>query len=82
MGILPLKKRVNCDKCSFATKQRMCWVFAIDEILRYRGTRFPGSRTLCHPGGYPFPLCGLILKVKPDKFRQKGLKVDHISEKV
>ena len=24
-------------------------VFAIDEILRYRGTRFPGSRTLCHP---------------------------------
>ena len=23
--------------------------FAIDEILRYRGTRFPGSRTLCHP---------------------------------
>ena len=50
MGILPLKKRVNCDKCSFATKQRMFGVFAIDEILRYRGTRFPGSRTLCHPG--------------------------------
>ena len=24
-------------------------VFSIDEILRYRGTRFPGSRTLCHP---------------------------------
>ena len=24
-------------------------VFAIDETLRYRGTRFPGSRTLCHP---------------------------------
>ena len=50
MGILPLKKRVNCDKCSFATKQRMFGVFTIDEILRYRGTRFPGSRTLCHPG--------------------------------
>ena len=49
MGILPLKKRVNRDKCSFATKQRMFRVFAIDEILRYRGTRFPGSRTLCHP---------------------------------
>ena len=49
MGILPLKKRVNRDKCSFATKQRMFGVFAIDEILRYRGTRFPGSRTLCHP---------------------------------
>ena len=49
MGILPFKKRVNCDKCSFATKQRMFGVFAIDEILRYRGTRFPGSRTLCHP---------------------------------
>ena len=29
------------DKCSFATKQRMFGVFAIDEILRYRGTRFP-----------------------------------------
>ena len=51
MGILPLKKRVNRDKCSFATKQRMFGVFAIDEILRYRGTRFPGSRTLCHPAG-------------------------------
>ena len=31
MGILPLKKRVNCDKCSFATKQRMFGVFAIEE---------------------------------------------------
>ena len=50
MGILPLKKRVNRDKCSFATKQRMFGVFAIDEILRYRGTWFPSSRTLCHPG--------------------------------
>ena len=50
MGILPLKKRVNRDKCSFTTKQCMFGVFAIDEILRYRGTRFPGSRTLCHPG--------------------------------
>ena len=49
MGILPLKKHVNRDKCSFATKQRMFGVFAIDEILRYRGTRFPGSPTLCHP---------------------------------
>ena len=29
---------------------RMFGVFAIDEIIRYRGTRFPGSRTLCHPG--------------------------------
>ena len=27
----------------------MFGVFAIDEILCYRGTRFPGSRTLCHP---------------------------------
>ena len=49
MGILPLKKRVNGDKCSFATKQRMFGVFAIDEILRYRGSLFPASRTLCHP---------------------------------
>ena len=50
MGTLPLKKRVNRDKCSFATKQRMFGVFAIDEILRYRGSRIPGSPTLCHPG--------------------------------
>ena len=49
MGILPLKKRVNRDKCSFTTKQRMFGVFAIDEILRYQWTRFVGSRTLCHP---------------------------------
>ena len=27
----------------------MFGVFAIDEILRYRWTRFVGSRTLCHP---------------------------------
>ena len=31
MGILPLKKRVNRDKCSFVTKQRMFGVFAIEE---------------------------------------------------
>ena len=36
MGILPLKKRGNRDKCSFTTKQRMFGVFAIDEILRDR----------------------------------------------
>ena len=52
MGILPLKRHVNRNKCSFATKQRMFRVFAIDEILCYRGTRFPGSRTLCHPARY------------------------------
>ena len=56
MGILPLKKRVNRDKCSFTTKQRMFGVFAIDEILRYRGTRFPGFRTLCHPESAHFAL--------------------------
>ena len=50
MGILPLKKRVKRDKCSFTTKQRMFGVFAIDEILRYRWTPFVGSRTLCRPG--------------------------------
>ena len=49
MGILPLKKRINGDKCSFMTKQRTFGVFAIDEILCYRWTRFVGSRTLCHP---------------------------------
>ena len=49
MGILLLKKRAHCDKCSLATKQRMFVVFAIDEILRYRGIPFPASRTLCHP---------------------------------
>ena len=31
MGMLPLKKRVNRDKCSFATKQRMLGVIAYDE---------------------------------------------------
>ena len=49
MGILHLKKRVNRDKCSFATKQRMFGVFAIDEILRYRWSPFAASRTFCHP---------------------------------
>ena len=49
MGILLLKKHVNRDKCSLTTKQRMFGVFAIDEILRYRGSQIPGSRTLCHP---------------------------------
>ena len=49
MGILNLKKRVNRDKCSFTTKQRMFGVFAIDEILRYRWCPLAGSRTLCHP---------------------------------
>ena len=50
IGILPLKKRLNRDKGSFVTKQRMFGVFAIDEILRYQGSPLPGSRTLCHPG--------------------------------
>ena len=31
IGILPLKKHVNRNKCSFATKQRMFGVFAIDK---------------------------------------------------
>ena len=31
MRILPLKKCVNRDKCSFATKQRMFDVFVINE---------------------------------------------------
>ena len=51
MGILPLKKRINRDKCSFATKQPMFGVFAIDE---------PGSSvralyaTLCDTKGEAF----------------------------
>ena len=49
IGILLLKKRENRDKCSFATKQCMFGVFAIDEIIRYRGSPFPTSRILCHP---------------------------------
>ena len=49
MGILLLKSE-NHEKCSFATKQRMFGVFTIDEILRYRGSPFPASHTLCHPG--------------------------------
>ena len=47
-NIIP-KKRVNRDKCGFATKQRMFGAFAIFEILRYRGSHFPASRTLSHP---------------------------------
>ena len=35
-NIIP-KKRVNRAKCNFTTKQRMFGVFAIVEILRYRG---------------------------------------------
>ena len=31
MGLLTPKKRVNRDRCSFATKQHMFGVFAIDE---------------------------------------------------
>ena len=54
MGILPLKKRVNRDKCSFATKQRMFGVFAIGKTLRYRGIRFPGSPVPRFPGS-PVP---------------------------
>ena len=44
-------KNVECLYIYYgiATKQRMFGVFAIDEILRYRGTWFPGSPTLCHP---------------------------------
>ena len=34
MGILPLKKRVNRNKCSFATKRRMFGVFAIESPAR------------------------------------------------
>ena len=34
MNITP-EKRVNRNKCIFATKQRMFGVLAIDEILRY-----------------------------------------------
>ena len=49
MEILLLKKRITRDKCSFATKQRIFGVIALDEILRYRGSPFPASRTLCHP---------------------------------
>ena len=65
MGILPLKKRVNRDKCSFATKQRMFGVFAIDEILRYRGSQIPGSRTLCHPGqGFKFITSNLVIYIQ------------------
>ena len=43
MGILPLKKRVNRDKCSFATKQRMLGVF----VLRNPVPRFPHFMPPC-----------------------------------
>ena len=56
MGILPLKKRVNRDKCSFATKQRMFGVFAIDEILAIEE---PGSPV---PALYATLLCFNVKK--------------------
>ena len=39
--------------------------FAINEILRYRGSPFPASRTLCHPGlikysDFRFPMSALL----------------------
>ena len=51
MGILPLKKRVNCDKCSFTTKQRMFGVFAIDEPrspVRALYATLPSSKNMEH----------------------------------
>ena len=68
MGILPLKKRVNRNKCSFATKQRMFGVLAIDEILCYQGTRFPGSRTLCHPAEDEAKLLKYTLSDSPSPY--------------
>ena len=47
MRILPLKKRVNRDNCSFATKQCMFGVFAIGEILRYRGSHYWNGQLSC-----------------------------------
>ena len=52
------KKRVNRDKCNFATKKRMFGVLAIVEILHYRGFPIPESRTLSHP----VPNVGDLLK--------------------
>ena len=48
MGMLPLKNCKSRDKCSFATIQPMLGVFTINEILHYRDSPFPVSRTLCH----------------------------------
>ena len=61
MGILPLKKRVNRNKCSFATKLRMFVVFTIDEILCYRWAPLAGSRTLCHPA---LQICTVSTEIK------------------
>ena len=66
MGILPLKKRVNRNKCSFATKLRMFVVFAVDEILCYRWAPLAGSRTFCHPiTNIPSNCCMLWLHCLP-----------------
>ena len=42
-----LKKRANCDKCVFATKQRMFGVLAIIQILYYRGLPIPHIKPPC-----------------------------------
>ena len=75
MEILPLKKRVSCDKCSFATKQCIIGVFAIDE----RG--LADSRTFCHPGRSLHVFTNQHLKKwKPDdEPRLKSGKIHHLA---
>ena len=60
----------------------MFGVFAIDEILRYRGSRIPGSPTLCHPARTYKDDCGAAPAVEQaGGFRLKSfnlLKTKHI----
>ena len=65
-GNITPEKHVNRDKCSFTTKQCMFGVFVIDEIPRYRWTRFVGSRTLCHPDLYIYVL--FAFKIFPSRY--------------
>ena len=62
---LSMDENITPEKARKSTKQRMFWVFAIDEILCYRGSHFPASRTLCHPGlikysDFRFPMSALL----------------------
>ena len=49
-GNITPKKARKSRQMQFRDKTAYVGVFAIDEILRYRGSRIPGSPTLCPPG--------------------------------
>ena len=66
-SICCLKKRVNCNKCVFATKQRMFGVLIIAEILHYRGLPIQDpaySATLLANMQMNMAFCGQVVSVQ------------------